>query len=136
MKNYTEFLTEMSTTTARMVQSKINQIIEPTEFKVVFTNHFLDRLQGREESVRTLELFDTFSKFFKKYNETLENMDDHKEVGVILKDYARELNIPLEIKFDENSRDHKITVLGITIMRKEPNSFRTNNSGGKELRMQ
>ena len=133
MKKYDTFVVEMSSSVARVVQDKINDLIAPTEFKVVFTNHFLDRLAGREADVKPLELFDSFKKFFVKYNETLEKMDDHKEVAVILKDYAQKLNIPLEIKFDQSSRDGKVTVLGVTIMRKEPKAFKTNVSGGKEM---
>lgn len=134
-KTFKQYLKEMSQSTARDVESRLNTIVANTPFDIVFTNHFYDRLAGRESSVTPDELVSSFEKFFRKFHETLTTMADktHAEIAVILKDYASKLNIPLEIEAGKKDRMGKYTILGITIMRKNPRDFRSSGTGEKQF---
>jgi hypothetical protein len=129
----------MSASVAKEVQRKINDYLAGKPFVVVFTNHFFDRLAGREESVAPTELFNTFVKFFDKFEKTLESIAPRspgEEEAILLKDFAAQLNIPLEVKIDKSSGNVvKWSVIGVTIMRKPPAKFVPNQSGEKQFKL-
>jgi len=85
--------------------------------------------------VTPAELVSSFEKFFRKFHETLTTMvgKTHAEIAVILKDYASKLNIPLEIEAGKKDSMGKYTILGITIMRKNPREFRSSGRSEKQF---
>ena len=131
-RSYAQFLSEMSAATADGVQRQINDLIRGTPYEVRFSRHFYDRLAGRDASVTGDELYNSFRKFFAKYHDALERMEG-KDVEAILKDYAAQLNIVLDIDETKKAHEGRYTIEGITIMRKNPRNFVPSVGGEKQF---
>ena len=130
-------LYEMSMQDLRDAERVIEYLFKDLGLDVVWSTHFKDRVQGREADVTKFELAGAFQKLKEKYGERLRAArNNHKEFLGILKDMATDLNIPFAVEFDHrNPRNNKYILRGITIMRKDPERFKTNVSGGTELRV-
>lgn len=130
-------LHEMSMQDLRDAEYVIEFLFKDLGLDVVWTTHFKERIIGREADVTKFELAGAFQKLKQKYGERLRQArDNHREFIGVLKDIATELNIPFAIDFDRrNSRNNKYVLRGITIMRKDPNRFVANISGGAELKV-
>lgn len=130
-------LFEMSYQDLRDAEYVIEYLFKDLGLDVVWTTHFIDRIEGREADVSKEELIGTFKKMKEKYGpRLLAAKDRHNEFVGILKDLATDLNIPFAIDFNKrNPANNKYRLRGITIMRKDPRTFRSNMSGGVELRV-
>ncbi len=133
-------LYEMSMQDLRDAERVIEWLFKDLKLDVVWTSHFVDRVTdqgGREADVTKFELADAFKKMKERYGDRLiKARNNHKEFVAILKDMASDLNIPFAIDFDRRTPyNNKYRLRGITIMRKDPQKFRPNVSGGTELRV-
>lgn len=130
-------LYEMPMQDLRDAEYVIEYLFKDLGLDVVWSTHFKDRVQGREDNVTKFELIEAFKKMKQKYGDRLRTArDDHQHFVGVLKDLATELNIPFAIDFDRgNPLKNKYILRGITIMRKDPNRFVANVSGGAELKV-
>jgi hypothetical protein len=130
-------LYEMSMQDLKDAEHVIEYLFKDLGIDVIWTTHFKDRIQGREDDVTKFELAGAFQKMKQRYGDRLRAArDNHKEFVGVLKDLATELNIPFAIDFDRrNPLKNKYVLRGITIMRKDPNRFVANVSGGAELKV-
>jgi len=131
------YLGEMSMQDLRDAEYVIEYLFKDLGIDVIWTTHFKDRIQGREDSVTKFELAGAFKKMKERYGDRLvAARNNHKEFVGVLKDLASELNIPFSIEFDRrNPPNNKYKLRGITIMRKDPKRFRANVGGGTELQV-
>lgn len=126
-------LYEMSLQDLKDAELAIEWLFKDLRLDVVWTNHFVQRVTGRESDVTKVELMSAFSKMKKLYGQRLQMAQhDHEHFVAVLKDLSTNLNIPFAVHFDSVGRP-KYTLSGITIMRKDPAKFHTNVSGGTEL---
>lgn len=128
-------LFEMSAQELRDSEYVIEWLFKDLNLDVVWSKHFVQRVTGREQDVQKAELIDAFKKLKDKYGSRLvQAQRNHEHFVAVLKDMATELNIPFAVHFDKNDpRKHKYMLYGITIMRKSPEKFVTNMSGGQDL---
>lgn len=129
---------EMSVQDLYDAEHVIEWLFKDLNLDVVWTTHFTDRALGREFNIQKSEVINAFRKMKQKYGARLSYArDKHKEFIAVLKDLATDLNIPFSVDFShEDPKNHKYKLRGITIMRKDPNKFRMNISGGQELRVE
>lgn len=134
-------LTEMSVTDLRTAESLIERFFRDLSIDVEWSKHFVARVLdgGREEDVTVVELADAFAKMKRKYGQQLlQARNDHRQFLGVLQDIGRKLNIVFNIDFQGGSSTlpNKYLLHGITIMRKSPWQFRSNQQGGKILRVE
>lgn len=125
----------MSTQELRDSEYVIEWLFKDLKLDVVWSTHFVQRVTGREQNVQKQELVAAFQKLKEKYGSRLvQAQQNHEHFVAVLKDLSSELNIPFAVHFDkENPHKHKYTLYGITIMRKPPEKFVSNASGGQDL---
>lgn len=130
-------LYEMSYRDLKDAEYIIEYLFKDLGLDVVWTTHFVERIEGREADVSKEELIEAFKKMKLKYGQRLMLARDKQEEFVgVLKDLAADLNIPFAIDFDKKRPgQNKYKLRGITIMRKNPAAFRSNMAGGTELKV-
>lgn len=120
-------LFEMTQSELMSTRAVIAKMFDELDMKVHWTHHFNDeRRAGREEDVEKEELLNAFRKMMQKYGPDLQyaaRIGALRNVEIVLKDMASELNIPFEIRQMKGHRAFQLR--GITIMRKDPNKFHT-----------
>jgi hypothetical protein len=110
-----------------VLHNRLNDMFKDLGLNVAFTNHFIERLLGREQKVQVKEILSSFGKLKTKYRTKLEQAKESGEFEGIIKDFGRELNIVFAID-DPNLE-------AITVMRKDPRDFHVNNAGGVEFKV-
>lgn len=120
MISFLQFLSESTVLTNnefREVKNKINQLFSILNIDVIFTNHFLERLND-ERNVKPItrqELIDLFRKERDKNGNELLNMDlSHQAV---LRDINSNINIPFVLEWDKKKK--KLELVAKSVMRKK-----------------
>lgn len=97
----------------RALESYLDRLFVAIDVDVEFSNHFKERLVGREKRISVEELKDSFNDLFRRYkNEITKNPD----VNSILKDLGNDINIPFDV---DRKRDGTYELTTITIMKKK-----------------
>lgn len=110
-----------------LLHNKLQEIFKDLGLNVQFSQHFVERLLGREQKVQAREIVSAFGKLKTKYRAKLEQAKETGDFEGIIKDFGRELNIVFAID-DPNLE-------AITVMRKDPHHFHVNNAGGVEFKV-
>jgi hypothetical protein len=114
-----------------MLDHELDKLFRPLGIDVRFTNHFKERLLGRERKVTGDEVYQTFQRLREKYNDKLKHAKRTGDYTAVLKDFSNELNIVFAINNPER-------LDAITIMQKDPSQFHVNtrnSQGAQELRV-
>lgn len=119
-------ITELQSNEIDALHNNLQKMFQHIGFKVDFTDHFIERLMGREHKVTVQEISATFSKLKAKYGRQLLAAKGSHLEGII-KDFARDLNIVFAI--DGEDLD------AITIMKKDPKHFTPNSYGNIEFKV-
>ena len=109
------------------LEQYLDQLMRPVGLNVEFTRHFIERLLGRESGVTVPEIINAFAKLKNKYKKRLISAKKKPDYEAVLKDFDRELNIVFGIDGNELNN--------ITIMRKPPREFKTNNFRSEVLKV-
>jgi hypothetical protein len=109
-----------------VLKQHLQHMFQHIGFKVEFTDHFIERLMGREHRITVQEITAAFSKLKAKYGRQLLAAKGTHLEGII-KDFARDLNIVFAI--DGAALD------AITIMKKDPRHFTPNSVGNVEFKV-
>lgn len=120
-------LDEMSQADQAGTSSRLMDIFQQIGLSVhpVLSQHFRDRLFGRERSIQPQELITAFVKAVDKYGAQIKQQveDSGKFTGVI-KDYASNINVVFTVeKPVKTTNPDKYQLNGITVMRKPPKQF-------------
>jgi len=113
------------------LENQLDQLMRSVGLDVEFTQHFVERLLGRDRSVSKEEIIDAFRKLKAKYKKRLLSAKKHPGYEAILKDFDNDLNVVFAIQNDVPEPN----LVNITMMQKDPNTFRVNHSGGEELKV-
>lgn len=111
----------------RELEMHLDALMRPVGLDVEFSQHFVERLLGRERRVTIPEIVDAFNKLKRKYKNRLLSAKKVPDYEAVLKDFSNELNIVFGIRGNE--------LTNVTIKRKDPASFHINTKGGDELRV-
>jgi hypothetical protein len=129
---FIEYLLELqSDNEITMLDHELDKLFRPLGIDVRFTNHFKERLLGRERKVTGDEVYQTFQRLREKYNDKLKHAKKTGDYTAVLKDFSNELNIVFSI-------DNPHQLDAITIMQKDPSQFHVNtrnSQGAQELRV-
>ena len=126
---FKEYLMELqSPAEVKQLKQYLDQMFGEMGFDVNLTNHFVERILGRERSVTMDEVTGAFEKLKAKYGERLMQAKETDRYVGILKDFATSLNIVFELKDDKMNQ--------VTIIRKSPNQFQSRDfPGGQQLKV-
>lgn len=120
-------ITEMSQAEQTATSVSLIKIFNQAELDVmpIFTQHFRERLWGREAKVNTAELLTAFSKAIRKHGPAIkEQVESTGKFSGTIKDYSSNLNVVFTVEKPVNPRDgDKYRLYGITLMRKSPQQF-------------
>lgn len=111
----------------RELDRQLDSLMYPVGLDVQFTNHFIERLLGRERRVTVEEIVVTFEKLKRRYKKRLLAAKKMGKYDAVLKDLSNDLNIAFTIEGKD--------LVNLTIKRKDPSAFRLNRRGGEELRV-
>ena len=111
----------------RELDRQLDSLMYPVGLDVQFTNHFIERLLGRERRVTIEEIVVTFEKLKRRYKKRLLAAKKMGKYDAVLKDLSNDLNIAFTIEGKD--------LVNLTIKRKDPSAFRLNRRGGEELRV-
>ena len=111
----------------RELDRQLDSLMYPVGLDVQFTNHFIERLLGRERRVTVEEIVATFEKLKRRYKKRLLAAKKMGKYDAVLKDLSNDLNIAFTIEGKD--------LVNLTIKRKDPSTFRLNRRGGDELRV-
>lgn len=111
------------------LEHQLDSLMRPVGLDVEFSRHFIERLLGRERQVTILEILDAFTKLKRKYKKKLLNAKRNPGYTATLKDFDNDLNIAFGIKVEGETPQ----LVNITIKRKDPNEFGTDNYPGSEV---
>lgn len=109
------------------LEQQLDQMFMPLGLDVRFTQHFQERLLGRERNVTIDEILQSFSMLKQKYKKRLLSAKKKEHYEAILKDFQNEINTVFSIE-GEN-----LTL--ITVKAKDPDQFIANVKGGDELKV-
>lgn len=109
------------------LERQLDAMFRTLGLDVGFTNHFVERLLGRERPVTVEEITSAFQRLKDKYKNRLLSAKKRGDYEAILRDFSNELNIVFGIRGNQ--------LVNITIKRKDPNQFVSNVKGGDELRV-
>lgn len=107
-----EELWEMSMSQVQTLDSRLDALFSRLGIDVVFSKHFVERLEGREQDIEPDEVYQAFVKFLRKYGD---KVYASRELNGVLKDISDDINIPFSIKLKERGRK----LYTITVMRKK-----------------
>ena len=111
----------------QMLDDYLDQVMRPVGLNVKFSQHFIERLLGRERRVTADEIANAFSKLKKRYKKRLLSAKKKGDYTATLKDFGNDLNIVFGIRGGD--------MANITIMRKPPDTFQTDNFAGDVLKV-
>ena len=94
-------LQEMSMSQVQSLDSRLDALFSRLGIDVVFSNHFVERLAGREDSIEPDEVYEAFVKFLRKYGDKVYMS---KELSGVLKDLSDDINIPFSIKMTNRGK--------------------------------
>ncbi len=126
---FKEYLIELqSPREVNTVEQQLDNLFADMGIDVEFSQHFIERLLGREESVTPEEIEHAFVKLKKMHGNKLMNANEHGGMKAVLKDFQNSLNIVFDLKNN--------TLTNVTVMKKPPNSFKSSNfKGQNELKV-
>ena len=113
------------------LENQLDALMRSVGLDVVFTSHFIERMLGRDRAVTKEEIVGAFQKLKAKYKQRLLSAKKHPGYEAILKDFDSDLNVVFVIEPGDPTPE----LVNITMMQKDPNKFRTNMSGGDELKV-
>ena len=111
----------------RELEQRLDDIMYPVGLDVSFSNHFVERLLGREKPVTIDEIVTAFAKLKRRYKKKLLAAKKMPGYEAVLKYFDNDLNIVFGIKGGD--------MMNITIKQKDPAAFHINTKGGEELRV-
>lgn len=110
-----------------VLQHSLDTLFKSLGIHVEFTQHFIERLMGRESRVTIKEIMSSFQKMKAKYFRQLQAAKNEHELSAVVKDFSRDLNIVFSLKGNEMD--------AITIMKKNPQQFVPNDFKTVEFRV-
>lgn len=113
------------------LEQQLDHLMSTVGLDVEFSRHFIERLLGREQPVTVPEVVDAFNKLKKKYKRKLLSAKKKPGYEAVLKDFDNDLNIVFGIKAGAPTPQ----LVNITIMKKQPDTFKANVRGGEELKV-
>jgi hypothetical protein len=108
------------------LESQLDQLMYSVGLDVEFSNHFKERLLGRDRMITIPEIVDAFKKLKKKYKRKLLQYKKTPSGRKFLKDFDNDLNVIFEIEPGEKLPQ----LINITIMKKPPGTFRSTTPSG------
>jgi len=116
------------------LEAQLDAMMRPVGLDVEFSRHFIERLLGRDRSITAAEIIDAFAKLKRKYKNKLLKYKKMPGQRAILKDFDNDLNIIFGVT---DQGGELPDLVNITIMRKDPNEFRTDtpSGAGEELKV-
>jgi len=108
------------------LERQLDQLMYPVGLDVTFSNHFKERLLGRDKMVTIPEIVDSFEKLKKKYKRKLLQYKKSPSGRKILKDFDNDLNVIFQIQPGEDLPE----LINITIMKKDPGNFHSDTPTG------
>lgn len=109
------------------LEAQLDALMRPVGLDVEFSQHFIERLLGRERRVTKDEIIQSFAKLKNKYKNRLLAAKKKPNYEAVLKDFGTDLNVVFGIRGGE--------LVNVTIKRKDPNTFHINTKGGEELKV-
>lgn len=113
------------------LEQQLDHLMAPVGLDVEFSKHFIERLLGREQPVTVAEVVSSFDKLKKKYKQKLKGAKKKPGYEATLKDFDNDLNIVFGIQPGEPTPQ----LINITLMRKDPATFKTSHFGSEELKV-
>ena len=121
-----EFIVELkSSAEVRELESQLDHMFSTLGLDVEFTNHFVERLLGREKSITIDEIRTAFEKLKKKYKNKLLKAKKQGQVRSALQDFDTDLNVVFTIEPDKQGDGYDL--VNLTVMRLPPEKFRNTN---------
>lgn len=115
---------EMSAVELRSAKDIITRMFKELNLDIIWTVHFKDRAQDRDDAITPVELIDAFRKMKDKYGADLvAAKDNHEQFFGLLQDLSTEINVPFSVDFNKTNRSGKYELSGMTIMHMDPNKF-------------
>jgi len=107
----------------KQANNELNNMLSSFGLTFNFGNHGAnDRIMKRERSVTIEDLTSTMGRFLGKYSNALQAAIDGDGVfKATIKDYANNINMVVDL----HNADHVLYL--VTLMRKPPNQFKTND---------
>lgn len=110
------------------LENQLDRLMYPLGIDVRFSRHFVERLLGREKPVTVEEVVSSFAKLKKRYKKKLmQYKKNPKGNSKIIKDFDNELNVIFNV---EQRGGNMPELVNITLMKKDPNKFRTVTPSG------
>lgn len=109
------------------LERQLDNMFKTLGLDVEFSQHFVERLLGRERRVTIQDITSAFQRMKQKYKQRLLSAKKKGGYEAILKDFSNDLNIVFGIKGNE--------LVNVTIKQKDPSQFVANVKGGEELRV-
>lgn len=118
----------------RALEAHLDDLMRPVGLDVEFSKHFVERLLGRDRSITGAEIIDSFTKLKQKYKQKLKSYKRKPGQRAILKDFDHDLNVIFGVTHKGGDLPD---LVNITIMRKDPDEFRTDtpSGSGEELKV-
>ena len=117
---FKSFLKELDDRQIFSLERSLDTLFSRLNVDVEFSNHFKERLKGRESEIKFDEIKEAFRKLFLKYRD---GIIQDPELQGLLKDIFTYLNIPFGV---HKKADGSYELRTITIMKKR--NFVPNNS--------
>jgi len=120
----------------QQLEVELDKLMRSVGLDVEFSRHFIERLLGRDRSITGQEVIASFDKLKRKYKQKLLKYKKTPGHRAILKDFDSELNVIFGVQASRN-KDKLPELVNITIMRKDPDKFRTDtpSGSGEELKV-
>ena len=118
-----EFITELkSSAEVQELEAQLDKMFSTLGVDVAFSNHFVERLLGREKSITIDEIRAAFEKLKKKYKGKLLKAKKQGQVRSALQDFDTDLNVVFTIEPDKQGDGYDL--VNLTVMRLPPEEFR------------
>jgi len=108
------------------LERQLDKLMYSVGLDVEFSNHFKERLLGREKMITIEEIVDAFAKLKKRYKRQLLQYKKTPSGRKILKDFDNDLNVIFQIEPGEDMPQ----LINITIKKKDPGKFHSDTPSG------
>jgi len=120
-----------STAEVQQLETSLDNIMRPVGLDVEFTQHFIERLMGRDKMVSADQIAGAFMKLKQKYKRKLLSAKKKADYTAVLKDFDSDLNVVFAIQPGPDGPE----LVNITMMKKPVDQFRSTNFDSEDLKV-